>query len=174
MDYGDHRLFLYDNIVELVVTTNSFYVDNRPMNNRKLYAHKGLTNTIIFNIRDRDRKLQNVFNSELVAYIINPSTRSRILSKRLHSTSDVGIVQLHLTEGDLQNIAAGLYTMYVARSDQEQGSTPVYTNQNNDVKFDIEISDQAAIEPVNTQVDTEFTQVSGTGEYSNGGAGYAL
>lgn len=167
MDYGDHRLFLYDNTVELVVTTNSLYVDNRPMNNRKLYAHKGLTNTIIFNIRDRDRKLQNVFNDELVAYITNPSTRSRLLTKRLHTTSDVGIVKLYLTEGDLQNIVPGLYTMYVTRSDQNHGAMPVYTNQNNDVRFDIEISDQAAMEPVATQLDTEFTQVS-SNDHGNG------
>jgi hypothetical protein len=167
MDYGDHRLFLYDNTVELVVTTNSLYLDNRPMNNRRLYAHKGLTNTIIFNIRDRDRKLQNVFNDELVAYIINPSTRSRLLTKRLHTTSDVGIVRLYLTEGDLQNIVPGLYTMCVTRTDQMHGSTPVYTNQNNDVKFDIEVSDQAVIDPVETQVNTEFTLVS-SNDHSNG------
>jgi hypothetical protein len=161
MDYGDHRLFLYDNTVDLVVTTNSLYLDNRPMNNRKLHAHKGLTNTIIFNVRDRDRKLQDLADSELVAYLINPSTRSRLLTKRLHNTEDTGLVLLYLTEGDLQNIFPGLYTMVVTIVDQIHGATPVYTNQNNDVRFDIEISDQALIDPVETQVDTEFTQVSG-------------
>ena len=85
MSNGDHRLYLYENQVELVVTTDAIYVDNRPMNNKKLVAHKGLNNEIIFNIRNRDRKLQNVFSDSLVAYLVNPYTRKRLLTKRLEN-----------------------------------------------------------------------------------------
>ena len=162
MNYGDHRLFLYDNIVDLVLTTTSLYVDNRPMNNKRLQAHKGLTNTIMFNIRNRDRKLQNVFSDVLVAYIVNPATRSRLLVKTLEDTSDVGIVKLELTEGDLQNITSGLYRMYIARTTQDGVNSPVYSTQNNDVAFDIEVSDETMFDPVATQYDANHTQVNST------------
>jgi hypothetical protein len=160
MDYGDHRLFLYDDIIELVVTSNSLYVDNRPMNHRRLQAHKGLTNTIIFNIRNRDRKLQNVFSDDIVAYIVNPATKRRLLSKKLDTTGDIGIVKLYLTEGDIQDIAPGTYRMYITRTTPDQNNMPVYTNQDNDVSFDIEISDEAVMDAAPTQSGTSLTQVS--------------
>lgn len=160
MDYGDHRLFLYEDAVDLVVTTNSFYVDNRPMNNKSLIAHKGLTNTIKFNIRNRDRKLQSVFADELVAYLVNPATKKRLVTKRLENTSDVGIVKLYLTKGDIQDIDAGLYKIYITRTNSEGVDLPIYSNQNNDISFDIEISGQAVFDPVPTQVDESLTQVS--------------
>lgn len=160
MDYGDHRLFLYEESVDLVVTTNSFYVDNRPMNNKSLIAHKGLTNTINFNIRNRDRKLQSVFADELVAYIVNPATRKRLLTKRIENSSSVGIVKLHLTNGDLQNIDPGLYKIYITRTNSDGTDFPIYTNQNNDVSFDITISEQAVFDPIPTQVNTSLTESS--------------
>ena len=61
MSYGDHRLYIYDDPIDLVVTSDALYLENRPMNNRQLKAHKGFSNELTFNIRDRDRKLQNVF-----------------------------------------------------------------------------------------------------------------
>jgi len=160
MDYGDHRLFLYEDTVDLVVTTNSFYVDNRPMNNKSLIAHKGLTNTIKFNIRNRDRKLQSVFTDELVAYLVNPATKKRLLTKRIENTSNVGIVKLYLTKGDIQNIDPGLYKIYITRTNSEGTDLPVYSNQNNDISFDIEISGQAVFDPIPTQEDDSLSEVS--------------
>ena len=161
MDHGDHKLFLYNDMIDLVITTNSVTTDNRPMNNRKLTAHKGLTNTITFNIRNRDRKLQSVFTDELVAYLVNPQTKRRMLTKRLENSSSVGITKLYLTEGDLQNITAGLYKMYIVKNEATNDaiSVPLYTNQNNAVNFDIEITDDAFVEPVPTQETSTFLQV---------------
>jgi len=162
MSYGDQRLYLYDDTVDLVLTTDAIYVDNRPMNNKKLVAHKGLNNEILFSIRNRDRKLQNVFSQELVAYLVNPSTKKRLLMKRISNTSEVGLVKLILTEGDLASIASGLYSMYVARDTQEQDKLPVFSSQNNDVSFDIEITDEAYIEAVDTQSTTTISQMANT------------
>jgi len=155
--YGDTRLYLYDNIVELVVTANSLSVSNLPMNHRRLYAHKGLTNTIIFNIRNRDRKLQGIFTDVLTAYFINPTTKRRLFTKVLDNTSEVGISKLTLDVGDLQNIDPGLYRMYISRTAVDGGESPVYTNQDNGVVFDITISEQAQYEPVATQENSAFT-----------------
>jgi len=158
--YGDARLYLYDNTVELVITTNSLSVSNLPMNHRKLQAHKGLTNTIIFNIRNRDRKLQNVFTDVLTAYFINPTTKRRLFAKILEHTSTIGVAKLILEPGDLQNIDPGLYRMYIARTEVDSVESPIYTNQNSGVAFDIEISDEAQYEPIATQETSEFIAVA--------------
>ena len=162
MSYGDYRLYLYDNTVDLVISSDRIYVDNRPMNNRTLTAHKGLTNELLFNIRNKDRKLQNVFSDTLSAYLINPTTKKRLFYKLLEHTGTVGQVKLVLDEGDLRNVADGLYTMYIARQLQDGTDLPVYANQNNDIKFDIRITEQIDQTPVATQVNTSFLQVANT------------
>ncbi len=171
MSYSEHKLYLYQDTVELVINTDGLgiYVDNRPMNIRKLQAHKGVTNELFFTIRNRDRKLQNVFTETLRAYIVSPSTRTRLLSKVLEHTADVGKVKLTLLEGDITNIKPGMYHMYITRSTQEEVDKPLYSDQNNNVKFDIDISEQAFIEPTPTQEDTNFLQTANTllGDSSN-------
>jgi len=163
MSYGDHRLYLYDEddeAVELVVTTDAIYMDNRPMNNRKLIAHKGFNNELTFNVRNRDRKLQNIFSETLWAYIQNPSTKKRLVTKKCEHTSNVGTFKLYLQEGDIQNIDAGLYKMYISKSSPEQKNVPVFSDQNYNVSMDIEIKADAVVEPVATQLANNFFQVS--------------
>ncbi len=169
MSYGDHQLYLYNDSVDLVVTTSSIYVDNKPMNTRILNAHKGVNNEIYFNIRDRDRKLQNVFADTLRAYLIDPTDKRRILTKILTHTDKVGIVKLVLTEGDLTDVESGLHQIYITRTTQEDTDLPVYTDQNNNIRFDINITDQVGVEPVATQEETVFTQTANTalGDSSN-------
>lgn len=162
MSYGDHQLYLYTDSVDLVVTTSSIYVDNRPMNTRILNAHKGVNNEIYFNIRDRDRKLQNVFSDTLRAYLIDPTDKRRILTKVLSHTDKIGIVKLVLTEGDLTDVESGLHQIYITRTSQEDTDLPVYTDQNNNIRFDINITDQVGVEPVATQEETNFIQVANT------------
>ena len=159
---SNFKLYLYDTTIDLVVSANSIYVDNKPMNNRILSAHKGVNNEIYFNIRDRDRKLQNVFSDVLRVYLIEPDTKRRILTKTLENTSDVGIVKLVLTDGDLVNVDPGLYQIHITRSTQENIDLPVYVDQNNNVRLDIRITDQSSVEPVATQQETVFTQTANT------------
>ena len=83
MSYGDHRLYLYDDPVDLVVSSDALYLENRPMNNRQLKAHKGFSNELTFNIRNRDRKLQNVFSETIYAHIYNPQTKKKITYKKV-------------------------------------------------------------------------------------------
>lgn len=160
MNHANNRLYLYDDSIDLVITADNLYVDNKPMNNKSLIAHKGLTNTINFNVRNRDRKLQSVFTDEVVAYIVNPASRTRLLTKRLETTSDVGLIKLHLTDGDLQDIDAGLYCLYITRTNSDGTDLPIYSNQNNDVAIDIQISEQAVFEPIDTQFDVSLSETS--------------
>lgn len=162
MSYGDNRLYLYENVLELVQDDHSLYVDNRPMNNRNLVAHKGVDNVIYFTIRDRDRKLQNVFSDTLRAFLINPTTKRRVLQRELEHTSDVGKVKLVLSETDLASVTTGLHHLYITRGDTETHDHPVYTDQNNNIRFDINISDQVGVEPIPTQENTTFLQTGNT------------
>ena len=167
MSNNNHILYLYRDEYDLVTTTSSMYVDNRPMNTRTLKAHKGMSNELFFNIRDRDRRKQNVFSETVRAYMVNPSTQSRIFSKILEHTSDVGIVKLILLDGDLANIDPGRYQLYITRSDSETNDLPVYSDQNNNINIDIEITDQTNVQPVPTQMYDTFMQ---TGNTLNGDA----
>jgi hypothetical protein len=164
MSQGNQKLYLYDNIIDIVVDSYGVYVDNRPMNNRKLIAHKGMTNELIFNITDRDRKKQNVFGDTFSANIVNPTTKRRILSKLLEQTTKVGQVKLVLNDGDLVNLDAGLYTIYIVMQKADGSDAPVFTDQNNGLKFQIEISDQIGREPVATQTISSFVE-SGSNVY---------
>ena len=164
MSQSDHKLYLYDNNIDLVIGTDGLYVDNRPMNNRKLIAHKGLTNELIFSIRNRDRKLQNVFSDTLSAYLINPTTKRRLFYKLLEHTSNVGQVKLVLDEGDLRNVTAGLYRIYVAKQDVSGIDKPVYSDQNNGMVFDIQITEQIDQSPTPTQSANTFLQVASTSD----------
>lgn len=164
MSQGNHKLYLYEDYIDLVIDSNGVYVDNRPMNNRKLIAHKGITNELVFNITNRDRKKQNVFGDTFSGNIINPTTKRRVLSKLLEQTTKVGQVKLVLNDGDLANLDAGLYTIYITMLKSDGTDAPVFTDQNSGLKFQIEISDQVSEEPVTTQSTSSFLE-SGSNVY---------
>ena len=171
MSYGDHRLFLYDEVVDLVINSYGLYVDNRPMNNKRLTVHKGLSNELCFNIRNKDRKLQNVNSCILRATLIAPSTGKRIFSRVLEHTGSTGQVKLNFAEGDLTNLEQGLYQLYVSKENTDGNEYPVFADQNNNIKFDIEILDQTKLTPAKTQTAnaSSFIQVTNTdtGDDSN-------
>lgn len=155
------KLYIYDTRIGLVITSDNIIVDNRPMYQRTIVAHKGLHNRINFEIRNRDRQLQNVYSQELVAYIIEPGTGRRLVTRMLETTQTMGEAVLDLIPGDIQNLEAGRYHMYVTRSTPEFiNDLPLYANQDNDLRFDIEITDQALVSPVATQEDNDFRETS--------------
>jgi hypothetical protein len=160
MNNNDNKLYLYTDTIDLVITTSAMYVDNLPMNKRTLRAHKGLTNEIFINVRDRDRKPQNVFNQTLRLYVINPTTKKRILTRVLENTDKVGIVKLVISEGDLVNVRPGLYHAYISRSVEERQDMPIYSDHNNNIRFDLDITDQTGTTPPETQSDSTFLNVN--------------
>ena len=171
MSYGNTKLYLYKDVVDLVIGSDGLYVDNRPMNNKRLTAHKGLSNELCFSIRDKDRKLQNV-NSEIIrGTLFRPATGERIFTRILEHTGSTGQVKLNIAEGDLTNLDEGLYQLYISRETSESVEYPVYADQNNNLVFGIEIKDQTKKTPVDTQTAnvSQFMQVTNTnnGDDSN-------
>jgi|TARA_R110000803_G_scaffold209479_1_gene279195 hypothetical protein len=159
------KMYLYDTIIDLVVDDTSITLDNRPMNSRKLKVHKGVNNELLFSITNKDRKKYNVFADTLYAYIVSPTDKKRVVTKLLEHTSDVGVVKLVLTDGDLQNVGRGLYQMHIVKNDSsDQTYLPLFSDQQGNANMEIEVSDQVVQDPVATQEDLTFFQTADTDE----------
>ena len=133
------KLYSYDTTIDLVSTDTSITLDNRPMNSRKLKVHKGVNNELLFSITNKDRKKYNVFADTLYAYIVSPTNKKRVVTKLLEHTSDVGVVKLVLTDGDLQNVSRGLYLMHIVKNDPvDQTYLPLFSDQQGNANMEME------------------------------------
>ena len=152
----NNNLYLYDTVIDITYTGKSYKLDNTSMNTRELKVHKGVENTLYFKITDRDRKSQNVFNSRLVATIVDPQSRSRILVQECVVGLQTGECKLVIAPGDLINIDTGFYEMFVTILPDGEPEQPLYSNQNNDLKFDLHVTDQSYVTPVDTQTISQW------------------
>ena len=160
----DNKLYKYSTEIDLVYTAYGLEVDNRNMNPRHVVVHRGLTNTIYFNIRDRDRRLQTITTDQIRCYITDPTTRRRVVSKLLTPDQlEKGIAKLSLLEGDIINLVPGLYHCYFTITRDESHEEPLYSNQKNDIAFTIEVTDQAYSYPVPTQEANANILISNSG-----------
>ena len=164
-----NKLYQYRTEIDLVYTAYGVEVDNRNMNPTHVVAHRGLTNTIYFNIRDRDRKLQTITTDEIRCYIVDATTRRRVVSKLLTPDQlEKGIAKLVLREGDIVNLVPGLYHCYftIVKNKQmyDTYEEPLYSNQNNGLGFTMEVTDQAYSYPVETQEGNANIMISGPGD----------
>lgn len=164
MSMHDNKLYKYSTEIDLVYTAYGLEVDNRNMNPRHVVVHRGLTNTIYFNIRDRDRRLQTITTDQIRCYITDPTTRRRVVSKLLTPDQlEKGIAKLSLLEGDIINLVPGLYHCYFTITRDESHEEPLYSNQKNDIAFTIEVTDQAYSYPVPTQEANANILISNSG-----------
>ena len=166
---ANNTLYLYDTQIDLVLTGNQYELDNRPMNTRHLKAHRGITNTIHFRVTDRDRVGQNMNTRITQAVITDPTTRSQVLTKATQTTLNSDVITLQLTPQDIQDLEAGLYEMYLVTEYQPGGHTgPLYSPQNNDLSFQLEVTDQGRVDPQETQ--TTESMFIGVGNIVTSGA----
>lgn len=164
MSMHDNKLYKYSTEIDLVYTAYGLEVDNRNMNPRHVVVHRGLTNTIYFNIRDRDRRLQTITTDQIRCYITDPTTRRRVVSKLLTPDQlEKGIAKLSLLEGDIINLVPGLYHCYFTITRDDTHEEPLYSNQKNDIAFTIEVTDQAYSYPVPTQEANANILISNSG-----------
>ena len=153
---------LGNQIVDLVTVDDTIRVDNKPMNQTTLVAHKGFTNTINFFVRNRDRVLQDISADTVYASILNPNTHRRVMFKQLtHVPGSVGEVRLDLSIGDLGDLSPGLYKMALMKS-ADSGLTqyPLSVNQNDDMIVNIEIKSPLEYEPLPSQEQLSFLQTA--------------
>ena len=133
--------------VDLVLSADGIYVDNRPMNQTKLVVHKGLNNQLNFHVRNRDRVKQNLSTKTLYATVINPNTSKRVIFKPLTLVGGgtTGEARLDLNLGDIQDLIPGLYQIAISESaDSGATQTPLYANQNDRIVTDLEVKSSAS------------------------------
>lgn len=154
MDVSLHKLYLYDHVWQLLAVGDTFCSckDNGPMNNSNpLKAHKGLDNKLIFRVLGPDRVPQDIAcDQQVYARIIDPDNRTVVLEKLCRLGPAKGIITLELDGGDLALIHAGLYEIVLIRTQEFVSNQPdyyiekpLYSNLNDDVAMQLEITEQA-------------------------------
>ena len=158
-------LYLLENqSVDLVLSSDTIRVDNKPMNQTSIVVQKGFTNTVNFFIRNRDRVLQDVSSETLYITVIDPNTNTRVMFKQLsHVADSVGEVRLDLNVGDLVDLRPGLYKMAISKSaDSGQTQYALYANQNEGVITQFEIKSPLEYHPLPSQTIDSFIQTGNT------------
>lgn len=164
MDVSVNKLYLYDNILRLLLVRDDlcFCTDNGPMNKRMLKVHKGLDNKLVFRVFDPNRQPVDVCMYSIYARIMSRETeddRELILEKRCYTNSAKGMVFLDLNEGDIANISEGIYNLVIVGQEQfvlntpdEVVVTPFYNDFSQNVSFDLEVTGQAQKDPVKSAI----------------------
>lgn len=158
MDITFNKVYLYDHVRQLLAVGDTFCncKDNAPMSKNPLKAHKGLDNRLIFRVLGPDRVPADVScNQQVYARIIDPENRTVVLEKLCRLGPAKGIVTLELNSGDITDIHAGLYTMVLIRTEQFVVNVPdyyiekpLYSDFDDNVAMEIEITEQALKSPV--------------------------
>lgn len=159
MDVTFHKIYAYDHVWQLLAVGDNFCPckDNGPMNNNvPLKAHKGIDNKIIFRALGPDRIPFNVScDQQVYARIIDPENRMVVLEKLCRLGPAKGIITLELDSGDLALVHAGLYDMVLIRTEEFVSNVPgyyvekpLYSDMNDNVAMEIEITEQAFKAPL--------------------------
>lgn len=158
MDVSFHKVYMYDHVRQLLVVGDTFCPckDNGPMNKNPIKAHKGIDNKIVFRALGPDRVPYDVAcNEQVYARIMDPDNRKVVLEKLCRLGPAKGVITLELDAGDVALIAPGLYTMVLIRTEDFIVSTPdyyiekpMYSDMNNNVEMEIEITEQAFKAPL--------------------------
>lgn len=148
-----HKIYMYDHVRQLLAVGDTFCncKDNGPMSKNTIKCHKGLDNKVIFRALGPDRiPFDIACNQQVYARIIDPDNRTVVLEKLCRLGPAKGIITVELDSGDIAAIAPGLYSMVMIRTeDFVTGATdyyiekPLYSDMNDNVAMEIEITEQA-------------------------------
>jgi hypothetical protein len=159
MDVGFHKIFLYDHVWQLLAVGDTFCSckDNGPMTNQTpLKAHKGIDNSLIFRVLNPDRVPFDIAcGQQVYARIIDPDNNTIVLEKLCRLGPAKGIITLALDSGDIALVAAGLYKMVLIRTEEFVANIPdyyiekpLYSDLNDNITLEIEITEQAFKAPL--------------------------
>lgn len=159
MDVTFHKMFLYDHVWQLLAVGDTFCSckDNGPMNNQTpLKAHKGIDNRLIFRVLTPDRVPYDIScNQQVYARIIDPDNRTIVLEKLCRLGPAKGIITLELDSGDVALINPGIFQMVLIRTEDfvvgipdYYVEKPLYSDLNDNVELQIEITEQAFKAPL--------------------------
>jgi hypothetical protein len=157
MDVTFHKVYMYDNVRQLLAVGDTFCSpkDNGPMNKDIIKVHKGIDNKVIFRALGPDRIPFDVScGGEVYARIMDSVNRKVILEKLCWLGPAKGIITLTLDAGDITDAAAGLYDMVLIRTERFVSDIPdyykeqaLYSDMNDNVSMQIMITEQALKSP---------------------------
>jgi hypothetical protein len=158
MDTTFHKLFLYDNVRQLLVVGDTFCClkDNSPMSKTTIRAHKGIDNKVIFRALGPDRVPYDIScNQQVYARIIDPNNRTVVLEKLCRLGPAKGVITLELDGGAIALVAPGLYKIVMIRTEDFIANVPdyyiekpLYSDMYDNVEMEIEITEQAFKSPI--------------------------
>jgi hypothetical protein len=115
---------------------------NKKVYSRPLKAYRGIKNTLQLQLKDSDQKPVVITGKTFVFNILNPSTYVVILSKTgTISNANLGKVNFELSDSDLRNTDANMYTYSVHELNADSTRTIVFGGDNYDAGGTIEIID---------------------------------
>lgn len=165
MDVNFHKVYMYDHVRQLTVVDNVFCPtkDTGPMNKNPIKCHKGVDNSIIFRALGPDRIPYDIAcNEQVYARIIDPDNNTVVIEKLCRLGPAKGLITLQLDSGDIAEIHAGLYSMVLIRTEEFVQNVPgyyiekpLYSDYNDNVSMEIEITQQAFKTPMDSVVLTE-------------------
>jgi len=135
--------------------------NNSPLNRTTIKIHKGVDNQVRFRVLNPDRKLVSVDHLSIRARLISTENKERVLDRFADLVpNSKGDLRLTIYEGDLQNIAAGYYTLVVTGEEAlfpgvtigENVNTPFFTDNAGDIVATVEIVDSADVTPMESVV----------------------
>ncbi len=159
MDVTFHKMYMYDHVWQLLAVGDTFCLckDNGPMNNSTpLKAHKGIDNKLLFRVLSPDRTPFDVScDQQVYGRIIDPENRMVCLEKLCRLGPAKGLITLELNSGDIVDLHAGPYELVLIRTQNfvdnvpgEYIELPLYSDLNDDVVLELEITEQAFKSPL--------------------------
>lgn len=167
MEVSLRKLYLYDFVREVHVLDDGMCYSKigiGTMNhNQPMKAHKGLDNKLVFRVFGPDRIPFDVAaKNKVYARITHTETNVTILEKICKLGPAKGIITLELDGGDIEDAVPGIYHISLIRtSDFVYGSSesviekPIYTDMENNVVLELQITDQAYKQPARDIVITK-------------------
>jgi hypothetical protein len=121
-------------------------------------AHKGIDNKLIFRVLTPDRVPYDIScGQQVYARIIDPDNRTVVLEKLCRLGPACGIITLELDAGDLALVHAGLFEIVLIRTQEFVSGIPdyyvekpLYSDLNDNVSLEIEITEQAFKAPLSS------------------------
>ena len=168
MDVTFHKVYLYEHVRQLLAVGDTFCPckDTGPMNKAPIKVHKGIDNKVIFRVLGPDRVPFDIAcGQQVYVRVMDPDNGTIVLERLCKLGPAKGIVTIEMDSGDIAEIAAGMYSMVLIRTEGFisggcDGGTglnadtadyyvekPLYSDMNDNVAMQLEITEQAAKSP---------------------------
>lgn len=160
------NLYIYKTTYKLTISNDGHRLEGQMYNN-SIKVHKGIDDTIRFNVYDDSRRLANINNVTLSFNVIDSNTGVLVLNKipTVHP-QDKGKFDVKFNRDDVANLDTGLYEYSVIITTVEGDTSVAYTDLSQTATGVLELVGDILPGPANTVVVDSFT-INGTRHESN-------